>query len=119
MDSYVGSTAHNYYLYEQRSNESQFSMLPWDFNLAMGTMRANCDATEFLIDEPTDGLLSSRPLVEKLLTNSAYLEQYRGYIQDYLNQYFSVEVMNSKIDAIEIMIDQYVQDDPTKFYTYE
>lgn len=35
MDSYIGGNMHNYYLYEQ---DGQFSILPWDFNMAFDGM---------------------------------------------------------------------------------
>lgn len=34
LDSYQGSFKHNYYLYED--GEGQFSILPWDYNMAFG-----------------------------------------------------------------------------------
>lgn len=36
-DSYLGFTANNFYLYEHRSIDA-FTMLPWDFNLGLGTV---------------------------------------------------------------------------------
>lgn len=36
-DSYLGFSANNFYLYEHRSAD-QFVMLPWDFNLGLGTV---------------------------------------------------------------------------------
>ena len=119
MDSYGGDTAHNFYLYEQRSNSHKFSMLPWDFNLAMGTMVSNCDATQFYIDEPTAGSLSGRPLYEKLLSDSDYLAQYHEFLQKLIDGSFSLENMNAKIDRIAHLIAPYVQADPTKFFSYE
>lgn len=119
MDSYGGLTAHNFYLYEQRSNSNKFSMLPWDFNLAMGTMSADCDATEFFIDEPTSSDLATRPLYEKLLTNNQYLAQYHEYLQQLINGPFSIDNMNEKIDRIADLIDPYVRSDTTKFFSYE
>ena len=34
MDSYLGKTGHNYFLYEE---EGRLSILPWDYNLAFAT----------------------------------------------------------------------------------
>ncbi len=119
MDSYGGATGHNFYLYEQRSNYHKFSMLPWDFNLAMGSMSSDCDATKFFIDEPTSGSRSSRPLYEKLLSDSDYLAQYHNILQNLIDNSFSIESMNTKIDRIEKLIDTYVRADPTKFFSYQ
>lgn len=118
MDSYVGSTAHNYYLYEQRSNYNKFSLLPWDYNLSMGSF-GSCDGTTHLIDEPTEGAMSGRPLVEKLFKSGEYADQYHGYVQELIDGPFSVVSMNEKIDRIAALIAPYVEADPTKFSSYE
>ena len=34
MDSYLGKTGHNYFLYEE---DGRLSILPWDYNLAFAT----------------------------------------------------------------------------------
>jgi spore coat protein CotH len=39
LDSYQGSLAHNYYIYEQ---DGVFSVIPWDFNESFGTFTMGC-----------------------------------------------------------------------------
>jgi spore coat protein CotH len=39
LDSYQGSLAHNYYLYEQ---DGVFSLLPWDCNESCGIFSMGC-----------------------------------------------------------------------------
>lgn len=55
FDSYLGTTTHNYYLYEENG---VFSILPWDFNLAFGGFGGG----EVDIYEPTDNNMGGRGL---------------------------------------------------------
>ncbi|MGV2686959.1 spore coat protein CotH, partial [Clostridium perfringens] len=68
MDSYIGTTKQNYYLYE---NNGVFSILPWDYNMSFGTF----SSSSVLIDEPTQGALAARPLIAKLREVDEYMDR--------------------------------------------
>jgi hypothetical protein len=119
LDNYTGSFGHNYYLYE---SNGKFSVIPWDFNMAFGTFSSGLDRQgiiNFYIDEPTDGAVSARPLVAKLLAVPEYLERYHGYIRQMIDGPFSYTVMNDKIDSLVTLIRPYVEKDNLKFYSTE
>lgn len=81
LDSYSSSMAQNYYIYERGG---RITILPWDYNLAWGGFQNGSASSviNFPIDTPVSGVeMSSRPLIEKLLDNPEYLEQYHGYLQ--------------------------------------
>lgn len=117
LDSYQGTLAHNYYLYEENNI---FSIIPWDFNESFGTFTMGCgDVTELYIDEPTQGSLSDRPLIKALLSNSDYLDIYHTYISDLINGgTLDPSSISSEIDAFEILISDSVSQDPTAFYSH-
>ncbi|MFH5181646.1 CotH kinase family protein [Paenibacillus sp. TAB 01] len=112
MDSYLGSNKHNYYLYEQKG---VFSILPWDYNMAFGGL----GGTSLLIDEPTQGALSDRPLIDKLLKVDAYKEKYHQILKDALDGYLADDTFKARVQELSAMISSYVEKDPTAFYTYE
>lgn len=117
LDSYQGNFHHNYYLYEE---DGVFSMIPWDLNMSFGGFGGSKeDLVAMLIDEPTIGSVSNYPLVEKLLENETYKEKYHDYIKQIVEGYLSPERFETRVDEIAAMIDTYVEQDPTKFYTYE
>jgi len=115
MDSYQGNFNHNYYLYEQ---DGRFTFLAWDHNMSIGGMTGNNEdeQIEMLIDEPTVGNIDNYPLVEYVLSNEAYTEQYHQYVQETVNL---LKDFDAQVDEIEALIGEAVKEDPTAFYTYD
>ena len=119
LDSYQGTLAHNYYIYEQ---DGWFSIIPWDFNESFGTFRMGCQDINtmitFYIDEPTSGSLADRPLIAKLLENSDYKAAYHGYLKDLIDGIMDTAAIAATIEATKALIGEHVQNDPTAFYSY-
>jgi spore coat protein CotH len=122
LDSYQGSLAHNYYLYEQ---DGVFSIIPWDFNESFGTFRMDCQDIDTMIslyiDEPTSGTLADRPLIARLLEYEAYKTAYHGYVEDLMNTFDGVMdpgIISNTIADTEDLISSDVYNDPTAFYSY-
>lgn len=112
-DSYLGSNKQNYYLYE---NDGVFSVLPWDYNMAFG---GGPGGTSILIDEPTQGSLSERPLIAKLLAVDEYKEKYHEIIQTAIEGYLSDDNFKARVQELSELLSSSVEQDPTAFYTYE
>lgn len=112
MDSYLGGNKQNYYLYE---DDGVFSILPWDYNMAFGGM----GSADVLIDEPTQGALSERPLIAKLLANEEYKAKYHEIVSEMINGYLADDTFQARIDELDTMISSYVKADPSAFYTFE
>lgn len=111
MDSYQGSMKHNYYLYEI---DGVFQILPWDYNLAFGGM----GGSNISIDNPTNGNLEDRPLLNILLSNEEYKERYYDYLEQVAN-IFTDGTLKSMIEEVTNLIEPYVIKDTTKFCTME
>ena len=119
LDSYSSSMAQNYYLYE---NNGKVTILPWDYNLAWGGFQSGNTASviNFPIDTPVSGVeMSSRPLLEKLFSNTEYLERYHGYLQELMTSYFADGKWEEKITKLDEIISDYVKNDKTAFCTFE
>lgn len=113
-DGYLGSMLHNYYLYELNG---KLTILPWDYNLAFGGF-AGGSATS-AVNDPIDTPSSSeRPLVTALLSDEDCLEQYHSVLYE-LATFLTDGSMDALIDELTAMIDESVQNDPTKECTYE
>lgn len=114
-DSYTGQMIHNYYLYEKNG---QLSMIPWDYNLAFGSFQGGSAASSVNspIDTPvSSGNMSDRPMIAWIFDNEDYTEQYHQLFNEFIN---SVDFEKFISETAE-MIDKYVQNDATKFCTYE
>ncbi len=116
LDNYTGM-GHNYYLYEV---EGKFTIIPWDLNMSFGNFNSGLDhegIINFLIDEPTAGVVADRPLVARLLAVPECLDTYHGYLTECIEGPFSYEVMETRIDELADMIRPYVEADTLKFYS--
>ncbi len=116
FDSYQGNFGHNYYLYEQ---DGVFTILPWDLNMSFGGFSFGGDAANMFIDEPTQGSLADRPLIDKLFENEDYLETYHGYLEQISMKYLSGGYLEAETARLFELISGYVRTDPTAFYTFE
>lgn len=120
FDSYTGSMIHNYYLYEK---DGQMQMIPWDYNLAFGGFESAADATSLInypIDTPVSGgEVTERPMLAWIFASEEYTELYHQYFSEFLSTYFDSGEFEEMIDSVSSMIAPYVEQDPTKFCTYE
>lgn len=125
MDSYLGHTGHNYFLYEK---DGILSMLPWDYNLAFATYSLGMpnpinDSTlyiNFPINSPYRGdVMVNRPLFHHLMLNRDYFRKYHQYFDEFITDYFDSGYFEEKVEEITSMISPYVKRDPTKFMSYE
>lgn len=125
LDSYLGPTGHNYYLYEQNG---RLTVLPWDYNLAFGTYSLGMpdpvnDAglyVNYPIDTPAPGeVMLERPLFHNLMKKAEYYEKYHSYYDKFIGKYFESGYFGVKAKKTAEMIAPYVMEDPTAFCTYE
>jgi spore coat protein CotH len=115
LDSYQGTLAHNYYLYEQ---DGVFSLLPWDFNESFGTFSMGCrsDIRELYIDEPTSGAMADRPMINSVFSEQENLDVYHDYIWQLIEGSLEETTFATRVDEIAAIIRTSVENDPTAFY---
>ena len=120
LDSYLGSTGHNYFLYEE---DGRLAMLPWDYNLAFGGFQGGQDATSMVnypIDTPVSGgTIDSRPMLAWIFESEEYTQLYHQYFEEFLSSYFDSGYFAQMMAQTKALISPYVEKDPTKFCTYE
>ena len=120
FDSYTGSMIHNYYLYEE---DGLLSMIPWDYNLAFGGFQGSGDATSMVnypIDTPVSGgTVESRPMLAWIFADEEYTALYHQYFSEFIAQYFESGYFEQMMAETKALIAPYVEQDPTKFCTYE
>jgi len=125
MDSYLGKTGHNYFLYEE---DGILSILPWDYNLAFATYSLGMpdpinDAQLYVnypINTPASGeIMTKRPLYHHVMKQDAYFAQYHAYFDQLIEGYFeSGHFETFAADTVK-MIAPFVEKDPTAFCSYE
>ncbi len=125
LDSYLGKTGHNYFLYEK---DGILSILPWDYNLAFATYSLGMpepvnDATIYVnypIHTPAAGeVMYKRPLYHNLMRNRDYFNKYLVYFDRLIKEYFESGYFEDFVRRTQEMIAPYVKRDPTAFCSYE
>lgn len=111
-DSYTGMSAHNYYLYE---HDGQLSLIPWDYNLACGTMLMTA---RYAVNDPIDEPMAVRsdgghPMFEWITADEAWKARY----YERLGELLDAMDFDALIDETAALIRPYVERDPTKFVT--
>ena len=125
LDSYLGRTGHNYFLYEE---DGQLQILPWDYNLAFATyslgMPEPVNDAELYINSPIDTpasreIMNERPLFHSLMQDDRYFAQYHALFDEFIASYFESGLFEEKTARIVKMISPYVKEDPSAFCSYE
>lgn len=118
-DSYLGSTAQNYYL---KLSNGKLSLIPWDNDRAfhVSGLAAEVDAEDSAILWPIDSPLldvakDDRPLWRLIADNPEYLARYHSALQTTLDTYLLNGQCRQDFDAAVELIRHYVYSDPTRF----
>ena len=128
-DSLSGTMAHNYYLYE---SDGKLSLIPWDYNLALGGMggmgggrpggsgetEERSGATS-VVNSPIDDAFSGTDFFDTLLENETYHSQYDAYLQQLVSEYINGGGFDAFYERVRSQIDELVETDPTAFYSYD
>lgn len=124
LDSYLGKTGHNYFLYEENG---VLSILPWDYNLAFATYSLGMpdpvnDAQLYVnypIDTPASGeIMQNRPLYHNLMKHPDYFARYHAQLDRLLSEYWESGYGETALRQTQAMIAPYVKSDPTAFCSY-
>ncbi len=139
-DGYTSDILNNYHLYEK---DGRLSMLPWDYNLAFGGFKGIQDeeykgdvsksVTHRIINLDIDNPLIlidpskhdekrnmyERPMWTKLMSEDKYCDEYHKLFREFIESYFKSGYFGDKLRATKNLIDDYVKNDSTSFYSYE
>lgn len=125
LDSYTGRLCHNYYLYED--SIGQFHPVIWDLNMSFGGFRY-IDETEAMSVEDMQTLSpfvyykkegGKRPLINHLLADDLQRKIYLAHIRTILDNHFTNGDYLKRAKTIQEQLDELVQNDKNKLYSYE
>lgn len=114
LDSYNGS-GHNYYLYHHL-NLDKFIPIAWDVNEAFGCFNMGMSINQ-LENLNISYLPNGRPLLQKMLADLTYFNQYKLTLCEYILQDFNSAYLDPVIDSLASVVRTSVYADPKKFYT--
>ena len=128
FDSYIGY-AQNYYLYKHITD--QFNPILWDLNMSFGSFRLT-DASQLYFNgfditqaQQMDPLVhhnfisvSPRPLLRNIFSYERNRKIYLAHIRTIINENFINQDYFIRGQYLQNLIDQDVQNDTNKFYSY-
>ncbi len=125
LDSYIGYSQ-NYYLYKDDNN--RFNPILWDLNMSFGSFRnSDAAATNLTIQKIkqlnplqllTTASFTPRPLIKNLIANTMYRKMYLAHLRTIINENFKNNEYYTLGKQYQTIIDEYVQSDTNKFYSY-
>ncbi len=122
LDSYIGGFSQNYYLY--RDHYGKFNCVVWDLNESFGTfsMTGTTNLTSTSSKQQMTHLLhlndAAWPLVKKLLSVPMYKRMYIAHMKTILEENFSGTTLLTQGQSLQTIINNAVNADPNKFFTY-
>ncbi len=109
-DSYINKGGSDYYVYYE-AETGRIIPMEYDGNSVLGSNHLDWDL--FYKENNTDF-----PLLNRMLAVPSIRQRYLAHVRVILEDYFNSTFADAKIDSWATLIDEFVQDDPKKFYTY-
>jgi spore coat protein CotH len=112
----------NYYIF--KDNAGRFNPIPWDLNECFGVFRmhqtlGNLGTTQMQQFSPFANLNESDfPIISKILTNNTYRKIYVAHMKTIMQENIENGWYETRALEIQDIIDEAVQADNNKFYTY-
>ena len=122
LDSYLGNSKHNYYIYEDHNG--RFNPIIWDLNGGLGVFNkadvsgAYTTAQMQNMSPLLHATDSMWPLVKNLLAVPMFKRMYIAHMKTIMSENFSNNYYSALAQQLQSLIDTAVQSDPKKFDTY-
>jgi hypothetical protein len=116
------NTAQNYYLYRDAS--ARFNPIVWDLNESFGAFRDLEGTGQLTVAQmqQLDPFLRSGdpdyPIVSQVFNDARRRRMCVAHMKTMISEVFSVDWYEDRAYEIQDIIDEHVQADPNKFYTY-
>ena len=115
-DSLSGGLAHNYYLYEQGG---ALNLLPWDYNLAFGTMIGSSRDATVIVNTTIDDHWRSTRFFNALLDDEEYLAKYHAYYRQLVEEYIFGGGFESFFQHACAVTEPLVKADPNVLFSFD
>lgn len=127
LDSYSGWFSQNYYLY--KDNTGRYNPVVWDLNMAFGGFPfagsnngGSGALTVTQMQELSPELHYNHndwPLISAIYSNPIWWRKYVAHLRTITEEFFISGAYLETALTLQSLIDETVQEDPNKFFTYE
>lgn len=109
-DSYIHKGGMDYYVYWDQATDR---IIPLEVDANSVMMGSHVSWSPFYHENDTD-----YPLLNRMLQNDEVRQRYLAHLRTVLDLHFVEQDVHSRIDEFATILDQRVQDDPKKIYSY-
>jgi len=114
------SMAHNFYLYYD--NTDRFNYIKWDMNECFGVFQRlenkQLNTLQMQQLDPFTNNNSANPIVSKVWQNDRWKKMYMAHLRTIIEETFEEDWYMERALILQSVIDDAVQDDPNKFFSY-
>ncbi|TAL58394.1 MAG: hypothetical protein EPN85_11665, partial [Bacteroidetes bacterium] len=122
LDSYLGNSKHNYYIYEDHNG--RFNPIVWDLNGGFGIFNKADNGTPYTVSQMQNMIPllhandSMWPLVKNLLAVPMYKRMYIAHMKTIMSENISNNYYYTYAQQLQAIVDTAVQSDTKKFASY-
>lgn len=109
-DSYINKGGMDYYVYWDDFTDR---LMPMEVDGNTVMLEDNIDWDPFYNEDDTDF-----PIMNRLLQNTELRQRYLAHFRTILENYYTEAIAHDRIDTFAEVLDQRVDDDPKKIYSY-
>ena len=119
LDSYIYE-GHNYFIYNSPSTQ-QFNLIPWDMNESFGCFPPHRLSVQELEEYAVFYNINDfgLPLISRIFRVPHFRSMYLAHYRTLLNREFHPDSLLPKINQLQELIHEHVQNDTRKLYPYE
>lgn len=100
-DTY-GNMTHNFYLYNNLDT-GLLNWIPWDNNESLQDGKGTLYGLDY------ESISNEWPLIKYILNESEYEDIYKTYIQNFVEDIFTPEAMESRYTTLALLVEEYAQ----------
>lgn len=118
IDSYIGNTAHNYYLLHDPYH-GLFSVVPWDLNASFGGNNWLTVQQKVTLDPFYQSTNAGRPLVRRMLTEPRWRQRYTAHVRTLLDTVYDWQVLGPRVAKLQALVQADLAADNKRLYSMQ
>ncbi len=118
VDSYIGNTSHNYYLYNDPYH-ARFALLPWDLNASFGGNSWLTVQEKVRLDPFYQFTHAQRPLITRTLGHSPWRHYYLAQIRALLDDGYDWATIGAWVKELQTLIEPELRADTKRIYSMQ
>ncbi len=118
LDSYIGNTAHNYYVVHDPYH-GRFSLVPWDLNACFGGNNWLTVQQKVTLDPFYQSTNAGRPLARRMLADARWRQRYLAHVRTFLDTVYDWQVLGPRVAKLQALVQPDLAADNKRLYSMQ